>query len=334
MTRKNLATNTVVTFPLMKPGRFIDDKNARVAASAGSFKVQEASLNDGGEYLYRAQVLIINPERLFTEALTKIPASTKQVIVNTNPNFVQVSAARLAENFAIKPGNMPSPTTVEKGNSFSNDAENSFTGIEYVKKVNIPQLKAFPTNVVAKRNVEGLAKNVITWNIQGSKASIFKFLIYVTVGRDQTVQCAEVSPNLSEDGNFFYEDRVYTKEIVPVSYAVQVVYQNPLGSTSKAIKSNEIYTGTKIPVQILDLAVKKWIKRLPTTRIADLTKDAFESRLDKSYMEDPLYSSPLISNSSGDLQNQINIDKSIKSELSSESVEITNQLNPKRDFRK
>ena len=333
VTRKNLKTGAVLTFPLVNPGTFTDNQASRRSATAGAFTEQERLLNNGGEYQYRARLLIVNPERFFREALTRIPTSTKQIITDTNPNFVEVSAARFAENFALQPGTIPSPSAVQSDVSFSLEALNSFTGIEYLERVNIPRLSAVPTNVSAARDVDGRPENVISWSIIGSKSSVHKFLVTVTVGREQTVPLMAVSPNISDSNSFTIRDSIYSREIVPVSYAVQVLYTPPTLSLSAPVKSNEIHVGTEAPVNILDLAVKKWITRLPPTRIADITKDSYESRLDLSYMEDPLYANPLINNTSQNIQNQLDVEKSIKDGFSPDNTALESSLNPKRDFR-
>jgi hypothetical protein len=307
VTRKNLRNQSVMTFPLLSPGEFVDDTATRRRASAGSATDQELVLRAGYDYLYRAQLLIINPERFFKEALTRIPASTKQIILNTNPDFIQVSAAKFAENFAIQPGTIQSPTTLEKDVSFRDEAVNSFTGIEFAESVTIPASYAIPRDVNARKDVVGRPANVISWKIRGSIESVYAFRIDVTIGRDQTVPLRSVSPNVISGDSFVIRDEIYTREIVPVSYSVTAIYTNQ--TESATVKSNEIYAGSNAPVRIIDRAVKKWLRRIPEVRLPDITEDAFRSRLDKGIDENPLYAGARVRN---DLSN-----RSLDSELTS-----------------
>ena len=67
---------------------------------------------------------------------------------------------------------------------------------------------------------------------------------------------------------------------------ITVIYNDQ--SQSIAVKSNELYSGSRFPIPMLDLAVRNWITRVPSTRLADLTSDAFRSRLDRGVEENPL----------------------------------------------
>ena len=283
--RKHLKSGDTVVWPLVKEGLFTDDVASRSSARAGSDRASSLDLKSGSEYLYTARLLIINPERFFKEALTRIPASTKQIINDSDPNFIKVSAAKFAENFAIQPGTIQSPTTLEKDVDFRTSVQGAFTGISYASTIKVPELKAAPKNVRVHRNVAGRPANVIKWEVEGSLDSVYKFKVDVTLGRDNTFPLRDVSPIVSDNRSFEVRDELFVNEITPVSYRVCVIYND--FSYSTYINSNEIHAGSTMPVFVLDNALKRQIFITPKVDISSINAGTLQDRLAASSNQVP-----------------------------------------------
>lgn len=286
VTRKDIKTGTSLVWPLAKEGRFIDDADSRLLAKSSSGRGTDAGISAGGAYIYTARLLIINPERFFKEALTRIPASTQQIINNTNPNFVQVSAAKFAENFSIQPGTIISPTTLEKSIDFRTEAQGAFTGISYKQNVSIPFLKASPKNLKAHRNVSGRPANVIKWDVDGSIESVFSFQVDVVLGRENTVPLRSVSPVIASNGKYEVRDELFVNEVAPVSYRVSAIYSDM--SKSQPSVSNEIHSGATLPIKMLDGALKRQLSNIVGVDLASVNQNVLNRNLLQSSTVDPL----------------------------------------------
>lgn len=276
VTRKNTKTEESVVWPLVQEGVFVDNEETRAAARGASGPGVDASLRAGAQYLYTARLNIVNPERFFKEALTRIPASTRQIITDTDPSFVRVSAAKFAENFAVQPGTIQSPTTLEKETKFSEEVQGAYTGISFTQIVDVPIFNARPKSVKATRSGLGRPANVIKWSVEGSIETVYSFQVDVTLGRENTFPLRSVSPTVSEDGQYEVRDELFVREIAPVSYSVSVIYTDM--SRSDVTRSNEIYPGTSIPIRLLDIAIRKQITVTPSADLSKIRPGTLEAR--------------------------------------------------------
>lgn len=292
VTRRNTRTGESVVWPLVQEGTFTDNNETRASARGASGPGTDVSLKAGAQYLYTARLHIVNPERFFKEALTRIPASTRQIITDTDPNFIQVSAQKFAENFAIQPGTIQSPTSLERDVTFSDEVKGAYTGISYNTIVDIPSRPAIPKNVRTVRSAGSRPANVIKWQIDGTIDTVFTFEVSITIDRDRTFPLMGVSPTISEDGQYEVRDELFVHEITPISYSVTAIYNDM--SRSPIVKSNEIYTATSIPLAILNLAVKKQITSTPNFDISLINSNTNISRQIEANV-DPWVNSPLVS---------------------------------------
>ena len=291
VTRRNTRTGESVVWPLVQQGTFIDNNETRSVARGTSGPGTDASLRAGAQYLYTARLHIANPERFFREALTRIPASTQQLITDTDPNFIQVSARKFAENFAVQPGTVQSPTTLERESTFSEEVQGAYTGISYNAIIDIPARPAAPKSVRVLRSTGSRPANVIKWQVDGSIETVFTFEVNITIDRDRTFPLMGVSPTVSEDGQYEVRDGLFAKEIVPISYSVTAIYNDM--SRSPVIKSNEINSAVTIPVSILNLALKKQIISTPGLDLSLINPNTLDSsQIDANI--DPWVSSPLV----------------------------------------
>lgn len=261
VTRKNTRTNERIVWPLVEQGVFVDDQTTRSQASVIAGSGYDTNPGAGNEYVYIARLHIVNPERFFKEALTRIPASTKQVILDADPQFIKVSAAKFAENFAIQPGTMLSPTTLEKEASFSSEVQGAYTGISHSVIVDIPIVKAVPASVTVHRSVSGRPANVIRWSVNGSIETVYAFQVDITIGNDRTFPLASISPSISEDSQYEIRDDLFVGEIVPITYTVTAVYSDMTRSPS--VKSSQIYTKSTLPISVFEQAIRKLVIRSP-----------------------------------------------------------------------
>ncbi len=332
VTRKNNKTGSTIVWPLVKEGRFIDDAESRLKAKSGEGRASDAGINAGSVYTYTARLLIINPERFFKEALTRIPASTQQIISNTNPNFVQVSAAKFAENFAIQPGTILSPTTLEKGLDFRTELQGAFTGISYKQTVSIPFLKASPKNVKVHRNVSGRPANVIKWDVDGSIETVFSFQIDVTLGRENTVPLRSVSPVVAGNGKYEVRDEVFVNDVAPVSYRVSAIYSDM--SKSQPVASNEVYSGASMPVKILDSALKRQLSNIVGVDLASVKPNTLDSRLLQASSVNPLKSGGTVGTGINNNSSAYQVETFRNTLASPASIDKINSLNPSRRIRK
>ena len=291
VTRRNTRTGESVVWPLVQQGTFIDNNETRSAARGTSGPGTDASLRAGAQYLYTARLHIANPERFFREALTRIPASTQQLITDTDPNFIQVSARKFAENFAVQPGTVQSPTTLERESTFSEEVQGAYTGISYNAIIDIPSRPALPKSVRVLRSTGSRPANVIKWQVDGSIETVFTFEVNITIDRDRTFPLMGVSPTVSEDGQYEIRDGLFAKEIVPVSYSVTAIYNDM--SRSPVIKSNEINSAVTIPISILNLALKKQIISTPGLDLSLINSNTLDARQIDANI-DPWVSSPLV----------------------------------------
>jgi hypothetical protein len=329
VTRRNTSTGETVVWPLVQEGLFTDSEETRAAARGTTGEGVDASLRPGAQYLYTARLNIVNPERFFKQALTRIPASTRQIITDTDPNFVLVSAAKFAENFAIQPGTIQSPTTLEREVKFSEQVQGSYTGISYDAIIDIPLRPAFPRLVRAVRSARGRPANVVKWEVEGSLDRAHTFEVSITLDRDRTFPLMGVSPTVSEDGKYEIRDELYAREIVPVSYSVAVIYSDM--SRSAPVKSNEIYAGSTLPVSILDLAIKKQVTTVPGLDLSLIKPGSLEA-IQLAAGLDPWVAGPLADPSSGArLAEQTASNRN--SSLSSERLENLKNKNPVRKRR-
>ena len=327
VTRRDVRSGESVVWPLVREGMFIDNSETRASARGTSGPGTDASLRAGAQYLYIARLHIVNPERFFREALTRIPASTRQIITDTDPNFIKVSAQKFAENFAIQPGTIQSPTTLERDVTFSDEVKGAYTGISYNTIIDIPLRPAVPKSVRVLRSPGSRPANVIKWQVDGSIDTVFTFEVNVTIDRDRTFPLMGVSPTVSEDGQYEIRDELFAREIVPVSYSVTAIYSDM--SRSPIAKSNEIYTGTTIPVSILNLAIKKQIQSSPGLDLSRINSNTLNSRQVEADI-DPWVNGPLVDPSaSGDrIVSQTQANRN--SLLSSERFDNLNANNPAR----
>lgn len=327
VTRRNVRTGESVVWPLVREGLFVDNTDTRASARGTTGPGTDASLRAGAQYLYTARLHIVNPERFFREALTRIPASTRQIITDTDPGFIQVSAQKFAENFAVQPGTIQSPTTLEREVTFSDEVKGAYTGISYDTIIDIPLRPAVPKSVRAIRSPGSRPANVIKWQVDGSIDTVFTFEVNVTIDRDRTFPLMGVSPTVSEDGQYEVRDELFAREIVPVSYSVTAIYNDM--SRSPIAKSNEIYTGTTIPVSILNLAIKKQILSVPNLDLSLINPNTLNSRqLDADI--DPWVNGPLVdpTASAGRLVTQTQANRN--SLLSSDRLNALSTNNPAR----
>jgi hypothetical protein len=297
----------------------------------GSTTSIDLDLRPGNDYVYTAKLLIINPERFFKEALTRLPASTQQIISNTDPNFVRVSAAKFAENFSIQPGTIISPTTLEKEADFRTEARKSFTGIEYRTSVSIPLLKAVPKSVSVQKSVVGKPCNVIKWDIDGSLESVFSFQVDVILGRENRVPLRSVSPVISGNRSYEIRDELFVREITPISYVVTAIYSDM--SKSKSATSNELHSGSTLPAKILDLALKKQLKNIVGVNLANIQQNTLDSRLLQSQNIDPLTASSL-TNEAGSAALTQQTEALRNMTLDPNRLEAADSLNPDRRLRR
>lgn len=328
VTRRDNKTGSVIVWPLVKSGRFTDDAESRRSARASG----DASISGGRAYTYTARLLVINPERFFKEALTRIPAATQQIINNTNPNFIQVSAAKFAENFAVQPGTIISPTTLSKSVDFRTEAQGAFTGISYTQNISIPMPRAVPRNVKAQRNVNGRPANVIKWDVDGTLQPVFSFQIDVSIGRENTVPLRSVSPVISRNGSYEVRDELFVKEIVPVTYHVSAIYGDM--SRSKPVSSNEVYGGSTLPVKILDAALKRQLSNIVGTDLASVNPNTLNRNALLSGASDPLKSGG-ISSTAANVSNstyQVQSFRNIAAADTTKSKQLS--LNPYRIIRR
>jgi len=285
VTRVNTRTNNALVWPLTSEGKFVDNFITRRTARGAGDSSSDSELVAGRTYIYTARLHIINPERFFKEALTRIPASTKQIINSSDPNFVKVAASKFAENFAIQPGTILSPTTLERDTSFREAALSSYAGIVHRSEITIPLIRAIPKNVKVHRVTAGRPANVIRWELEGSKSSVFSYQVDVSIGRENRFPLRSVSPIVSDDGKYEIRDELFVHEISPVSYSISVIYFDQSKSTS--IISNEIHAGSSLPPRILDIAVKKQIPNFSSTDLSSLIQGSLSEKLLRSGLNDP-----------------------------------------------
>ena len=309
VTRRDTRAGESVVWPLVQEGRFVDSAETRAGARGTTNPGIDTSLRAGAEYLYTARLHIVNPERFFKEALTRLPASTRQIITDTDPNFIRVSAAKFADNFSVQPGTIQSPTTLERETKFSDEVQGAYTGLSYTTVINIPTFKAVPRRVSAVRSATGRRANVIKWQVEGSIETVYQFQVDVTVGRENTFPLRSVSPSISEDGYYEVRDELFADEISSVSYAVRAIYTDM--STSQPVKSNEIYTGSSIPVRILSDVLKRQLTLTPQIDLSRLNRNTLDALQAEDI--DPLAVSPLVDPNASDgvLQSQIEANRNI-----------------------
>lgn len=326
VTRRNTGTGESVVWPLIQEGLFTDSEETRAGARGTTGRGIDASLCPGSQYLYTARLNIVNPERFFRQALTRIPASTKQIITDTDPDFVLVSAAKFAENFAIQPGTILSPTTLERETKFSEQVQGSYTGISYDAIIDIPLRPAFPRSVRAVRSSGGRPANVVRWEVEGSLDRAHTFEVSVTLDRDRTFPLMGVSPTISEDGKYEIRDELFAREIVPISYGVAVIYSDM--TRSATVRSNELYSGTTLPISILDFAIRKQLMTAPGLDLSAIKPGTLDARQLEAGI-DPWAAGPLADPSSGaQLAEQVASNRN--SSLSSERLESLKNNNPVR----
>ena len=58
-------------------------------------------IQPGVDYVYKVKVYMVNPERFFSEAMMKMPAATRQLILNTDPNFVSAIIPIMLAEFSL-----------------------------------------------------------------------------------------------------------------------------------------------------------------------------------------------------------------------------------------
>jgi len=329
VTRRNTGTGETVVWPLVQAGLFTDNEATRAGARGTTGAEVDASLRAGSQYLYTARLNIVNPERFFRQALTRIPASTRQVITDTDPNFVLVSAAKFAENFAVQPGTIQSPTTLERETRFSDEVQGAYTGISYDVIIDIPLRPAFPRSVRAVRARGVRPANVVRWEVEGSLDRTHTFEVSVTLDRDRTFPLMGVSPTVSEDGMYEIRDELFAREIVPVSYGVTAIYSDM--SRSATVKSNELYSGTTLPISILDLAIRRQLTSVSGRDLSLIKPGSLESRQLQAEI-DPWVAGPLTDPSSGvRLAEQVASNRN--SSLSADRLENLKNNNPVRKRR-
>jgi len=326
VTRRNTRTGESVVWPLIQEGTFIDNEDSRASARGTSGPGVNATLRAGAQYLYTARLNIVNPERFFKQALTRIPASTRQIITDTDPNFVKVSAAKFAENFAVQPGTVLSPTTVERETKFSEEVQGAYTGISYTQVIDIPLYRAKPKNVTVNRSSIGKPANLIRWKVEGSIESVYCFQIDVTLNRENTFPLRSISPVISEDDQYEIRDELFTHEIAPVSYSVSVIYTDM--SRSDVVKSNEVYSATTIPIRVLDAAIKKQLAIRPGLDLSRVNPGSLEERQLLASVN-PLTGGPLSNPdiSGQNLVDQVNAGRSVSTNFDTQSaLKINNTL--------
>jgi hypothetical protein len=329
VTRRNTGTGETVVWPLIQEGLFTDSEETRAGARGTTGVGVNVSLQPGSQYLYTARLNIVNPERFFKQALTRIPASTRQIITDTDPDFVLVSAAKFAENFAVQPGTIQSPTTLERETRFSDEVQGAYTGISYDAIIDIPLRPAFPRSVRAVRSRGVRPANVVRWEVEGSLDRTHTFEVSVTLDRDRTFPLMGVSPTVSEDGKYEIRDELFAREIVPVSYGVTAIYSDM--SRSATVKSNELYSGTTLPISILDLAIRRQLTSVSGRDLSLIKPGSLEARQLQAEI-DPWAAGPLTDPSSGvRLAEQVASNRN--SSLSAERLENLKNNNPVRKRR-
>jgi len=305
VTRRDTRSGESVVWPLVQEGRFVDNAETRASARGTTNPGIDTSLRAGAEYLYTARLHIVNPERFFKEALTRLPASTKQIITDTDPNFIRVSAAKFADNFAIQPGTIQSPTTLENEIKFSEEVQGAYTGLSYTTIVNVPVFRAAPRRVSAVRSTGGRPANVVKWQVEGSIETVYQFQVDVTLGRENTFPLRSVSPTISEDGYYEIRDELFAGEISPVTYSVSAIYADQ--SRSQPIRSNEIYVGSTVPVRILSDILKRQLTMTPRIDLSRLNQNTLDALQAERLGIDPLALGSLVDPniSDGTLQSQV-----------------------------
>ena len=253
ITRKNLRTGDSYRWPFSPSGLFNDSRE-----SNRLLQTQIPALETGTSYTYTVRVHIVNPEGFFREALMKMPASTQQIITNTDPNFIQVSAQKFAENFSQQSGMMRSPSAQQSFQEMSYDerVEASYVGISHVANAEIPVQYPLITKLTLSRDANvGSAANVLAWKATGNLNMIHVFQINVILeGGRKKFPLAGVSPNTSRSGNYQFRDQLFSHEIIPVSYEVFAVYTDQ--TSSPALKTKEIHGGTTMPLSLLNSALQ------------------------------------------------------------------------------
>jgi hypothetical protein len=320
VSRKNIRTKEIVTWPLQRPGKFVDNTKTRLKATSGFPRETSLDLQPGNKYLYTAKLLIVNAERFFREAITRLPAATQQSIESGDPNFIRVSSKKFGENFAVKNGVVVGTTALSKELNFRNEAENSYTGIMYSALVTIPGQSGAPRNVSVTRNVGGRAANIISWQSEGDTSNVLSYQVDITVGEENTFPLRSISVNASDDERYEIADELFVHEIVPVRYSVKAIYMDM--SRSNDAVSNQVYAGSTMPIKILDEAVRRQsIVRLGTD-ISQLTPGSEEYNLLNSSVDELSYGDATISNP---------VDQTIADRnalFSTDRIDLEKSLNP------
>jgi hypothetical protein len=268
ITRTNKTTADSFTWPLSPSGLFIDSKNTN-----RSLGVDVPDLKMGTTYVYVVKVHMVNPEGFFTEALMKMPASTQQIITNSDPNFVQVSAALFGENFSKEPGIMNSTTTLEKemqSTVYRDKVLANYIGISHTLMSTVPKVYPQVSSFKVKREVNiGAAANALSWNVSGNLNDIMYFQVNV-VFPEKSFPLAKISPNCGQEGRYSYRDELYCHEITPVSYELLVTYSDMTESSS--LMTEKIEGGSTTPVSMLNAALVSQKKYVPQINISKGTE--------------------------------------------------------------
>ena len=251
VSRKDMKTGEIVTWPLKDSGRFTDSMS-----SNRSMGLSIPALESGRTYVYTVKIYVLNPEQVFSEAMTRIPASTRQLITDSDPNFVEVSARRFAANFTAITQDMQPASMIGEKSSVQEKVSAGYTGLSHRSTIKIPEVRAQVRKPKTSRKTStGRPANVISWDLDGRSESIYAFKVDVVLDGGLRMPLASISPNSVEGKSFSFRDENFVHENTPVSYEVSAVYMDQ--RTSKVQRTESVEGGISKNSKIADRALSK-----------------------------------------------------------------------------
>jgi hypothetical protein len=214
VSRKNVRTGERITWPVFSPRRFVDSDITR--SETGS---PRSRLIPGDTYIYTANLLVLNPESLFSTA------TTSRIAVDGVSRFSS-PAKKFADNFSMPPGKMSSPTTISKFTSEKIYPRSYFTGISHTLVAKIPEMPSAITNFRANKSRIGKSANIIRWRLPDSnlKDKIYCFRIDAIINKDIIMPLMTVSPSATMDGvSYEVRDEINANSLAPIQYSISTV---------------------------------------------------------------------------------------------------------------
>jgi len=214
VSRKNVRTGERITWPVSPPGRFTDNDLTRSGTGSPGSR-----LIPGDTYIYTANLLVLNPEVLFSTAATSRSASD-------GISRFSAPSRKFAEDFSASPGRMPNPTALTKFTSDKIYPRSYFTGISHTIVTKIPETPSAITNFRAVKSRFGKSANIIRWRLPDSnlKDKIYCFRLDVIINKDTVMPLMTVSPAATTDGvSYEVRDEINANSLAPVQYSISTV---------------------------------------------------------------------------------------------------------------